>query len=238
MGKTRILLLFFAVLFALPVCSAPARADDAELLKQLPGTWTLSAAPDEPAESEGQEAVLALLTLAQDGALSLRCSGSGTDQPCTYEGTWSFELVPEDMDRLTLVFTSTDHPAHADSPYRVECVYAVYTESWEENDTRHTYLLLEDPVSSGLSPFEEALGDDGAWPLGLYREQGPNARIVNCKEYVSLREKRAKSAARLAKVPLGALVLAFPETEENGFILCSYHDEYGYILSEYLQFVK
>ena len=29
-------------------------------------------------------------------------------------------------------------------------------------------------------------------------------------------------------------MLAYPEEEQNGFILCVYHSEYGYILSDYL----
>ena len=56
-----------------------------------------------------------------------------------------------------------------------------------------------------------------------------------CKDYVSLRSKASKSSTRLAKVPLGASVLAYPDEEQNGFILCVYQDEYGYILAEYLE---
>ena len=64
-------------------------------------------------------------------------------------------------------------------------------------------------------------------------------RVVNCKNFVSLRAKPAASSARLAKVPLGALVLALPGAEEqNGFVWCTYRDEYGYILAEYLQPVE
>ena len=88
---------------------------------------------------------------------------------------------------------------------------------------------------SGVSPFTEVYGEDCAGGLALHREQGPNMRVVKCKEFVSLREARSTSAKRLAKVPLGALVLAFPEYgEENGFIYCVYHDEEGFILAEYL----
>jgi hypothetical protein len=138
---------------------------------------------------------------------------------------------------MTLLFTSTDNPSRAGSDYRVECAYEAYTESWVENDTRITCLILNPPIRcSGVSPFEEVYGEDGA---ALVREQGPNMRVVKCKEFVSLREERSTSARRLAKVPLGALVLAFPEYgEENGFIYCVYHDEEGYILAEYLQPVE
>ena len=59
-------------------------------------------------------------------------------------------------------------------------------------------------------------------------------QVVNCSDYVSLRKAADKSSARIERVPLGALVLAYPEEEQNGFILCVYHSEYGYILADYL----
>ena len=87
-----------------------------------------------------------------------------------------------------------------------------------------------------MTPFEEMYGYDGA---ALYSRKEPNMRVVKCSSYVSLRTKRSKSSARLLKVPLGALVLAFPESgEENGFLLCLYHNEYGFILKEYLEPVE
>ena len=64
-------------------------------------------------------------------------------------------------------------------------------------------------------------------------------KVVNCSSYVSLRAKRSKSAKRLAKIPLGAKVIAFPEAgEEKGFLWCLYQGTYGYILKEYLQPVE
>ena len=65
----------------------------------------------------------------------------------------------------------------------------------------------------------------------------PNMRIVNCKEYVSLREKPSKSAKRLAKVPLGAEVTAWLDggnEGEDSFVYCEYGGKEGYILEEYL----
>ena len=151
--------------------------------------------------------------------------------PC--EGVWTYEPVPGYSGKLTLLFTSTDDPAKAGAGYGVECVYGFYTESWVEDDTQHTYLLTEPVSCSGVSPFEEAFGYDGA---ALHREQGPNMRVVNCREFVSLREERSTKSARLAKVPLGALVLAYPEYgDEKGFIACVYQDEYGYIQAKYLE---
>ena len=121
---------------------------------------------------------------------------------------------------------------------KAENAYNAYMESWVENDTEHAYLILE-KEDGAPSPFTEVFGEEAQWSVALHRERGPNMRVVYCKEFVSLREERSASSRRLAKVPLGAAVLAFPEAgKENGFILCVYHDEYGYILSEYLEKIE
>ncbi len=196
---------------------------DAEFLRELPGQW-----------AEEYEGAGTVLTLEENGNMSLYCYGVDGGFAYTYEGTWSYAPVPNRSSELTLLFTSTGNPLYEGREYRVECAYAAYTESWVENDTLITYLILNPQVSSsGVSPFEEVCGEEGP---ALHREKGPNMRVVKCKEFVSLREARSTSAKRLAKVPLGALVLAFPEYgEENGFIYCVYHDEDGFILAEYLQ---
>ena len=76
-----------------------------------------------------------------------------------------------------------------------------------------------------------------AFPAGGTAEEifDGDMRVVNCSSYVSLREKRSTASARIAKVPLGAEVLAYPEEEQNGFVLCVYGEQYGYILKEYLE---
>ena len=219
-AKTARIVLFLFVLFL----AAQAFANDAELLRDLPGEWA--------DEYEGTGAVL---TFDQDGTMSFYGYGAGKDGPFAFTcaGTWSFELVPDAMDRLTLVFTSSDAPSRA-AP--AECVYDVYAESWVEDDILNTWLIFEPVSCSGVSPFDILYGDNSA---ALHREQGPNMRVVNCSEYVSLRESPSASSDRLAKVPLGALVLTFPEAgEENSFTWCVYHDEYGFILSEYLEPVE
>jgi hypothetical protein len=178
--------------------------------------------------------------------MSLRCYTPEGEYAYLCEGSWSLELTTEPSeeyyynDVLTLHFTSTDNPAHAGSEYDVECVYYVYAESWVEDVTRCTVLIPQGTNHSGVSPFQELVGEDEDEDLGLLeKKEGPNMKVVNCKSFVSLREERSTSSARLAKVPLGALVFAFPETpEENGFLWCVYQGEYGYILSEYLQTVR
>ncbi len=237
MGRARVAVFLFVVFLAAQICITGASADDADLLNILPGPWIFTAYTEEQTEGdETPEADLAFLTLEENGKMSLLCKDKDGGSIGSLEGTWSFELVSGGMDRLTLLFTSTDQPSAAGSEYRMVCVYDIYAESWVEEDIQYTYLILEQNSGSSASLFAEVYGKDGESPIALHREQGPNMKIVNCKDYVSLRENRSKSSARLAKVPLGASVLAFPEAgEENGFILCVYHDEYGYILAEYLQ---
>ena len=196
---------------------------DMVFLKELPGEWT--------EEFEGSEAVL---TLEENSDMSLYCYNGESGDAYTFSGTWSYEPVPDYGGNLTLTFTSTDDPMRAESGYSVECSYAAYTESWVENDTFFRYLILNPPLSSsGVSPFEEFFGEDG---IALHQETGPNMQVVKCDSFVSLRESRSTSSKRLLKVPLGALVLAFPEYgDENGFIYCVYQGEEGFILKEYLQ---
>ena len=68
-------------------------------------------------------------------------------------------------------------------------------------------------------------------------EAADTMRVVRCKEWVSLRERPDTRADRLVKVPLGALVTGCGE-EENGFIPCTYGEQSGYILAEYLEAVS
>ena len=199
---------------------------DAEFLRELPGTWS--------EDVEGWEQVL---TLGETGEMSLRFGAADGSFACSYAGSWSYRSVAGQTGRLTLRFTSTDHPSRAGGECDVECEYDAYTESWVENDTLITFLILNPMISStGVSPFEEVCGDENA---ALHRDRGPNMKVVNCREFVSLREERSTSARRVVKVPLGALVLAFPEYgDQNGFIYCVYQGEEGYILAEYLQPVR
>ena len=221
---------FVMILLAL-VMTVPAFADDEELAELIPGTWT--AADEVPAEGGEPVEVTETVEFLEDGTLNARFESGDGSFAYTYTGTWTFELVAGGMDRLTLYFSSTDNPAYAGTGYGVECAYNVYSEAWPEDNTYITYLIIEDTGEDDgtISPFENAYGYDGT---ALRREQGPNMQVVNCDEYVSLRKAADKSSARIEKVPLGALVLAYPEEEQNGFILCIYHSEYGYILADYL----
>lgn len=86
-----------------------------------------------------------------------------------------------------------------------------------------------------FSDDEESTAPEDTAPLpdAIYY---PEMYIVNCNEWVSLREHRDTSSRRLAKVPLGAVVR---NCYESGlFTLCEYRGTYGFILSEYLSIEK
>ena len=59
--------------------------------------------------------------------------------------------------------------------------------------------------------------------------------VINCQEWVSLRDVPGTGGKRLAKVPLYAVVTdAEWEPICGDFIYCRYEGQYGYILSQYL----
>ena len=230
--KTIAVLLALALFLAAPALFPPAAfAADDTLEKLLPGQWSETYENQEE-EDAAEKSITSTMVFEADGKMGFAYIINEGETVCIYEGTWEFEFVPDVSDRLHLHFTSTDNPKYAGVDYDVECVYDIYTESWVQNDTEFIYLLFMDASKSAVTPFEEAGSLSG---MALHREKGPNMMIANCKDFVSLRAKQSKTSTRLAKVPLGAQVLAFPEYgEENGFVFCYYQDQAGYILSEYL----
>lgn len=54
-------------------------------------------------------------------------------------------------------------------------------------------------------------------------------QVVNCKEWVSLREEPSTSSDWIVRVPLGDVVDAL--NYEGDFMFCTYHGESGYILA-------
>lgn len=226
-GNPRPALLLVLLCLAMLTAGA-ASADDPQTLALLPGLWSTT----DPVEGEDGVTREVTLDLAfhENGRLDLRCD-SGDGGARTVEATWAFDAVADGVDRLTCVFPQSDGQ---DGP--VTSVYGVYTESWVAEDTAVTALILEPVESDGVSPLAALYDWDG---VSVYRRQGPNMQVVNCQSFVSLRERPDTGARRLAKVPLGEKVLAWPQTgAEKGFILCCWHDTWGYILAEYLSPVQ
>lgn len=62
---------------------------------------------------------------------------------------------------------------------------------------------------------------------------GDRLKVVDCNEYITLREEPYTSAASLAHIPLGAAVDEI-QWAENGFLCVSYRGKTGYALSKYL----
>lgn len=61
--------------------------------------------------------------------------------------------------------------------------------------------------------------------------------VVNCDEWISLRETPSTSASRIASIPLGEPV-SFIESASNGFYKISYNGLTGYALASYLSSSK
>ena len=57
--------------------------------------------------------------------------------------------------------------------------------------------------------------------------------VVNCKQWVSLRETPSTKATRLKEVALGETVIGYKY--DDTWTACYYDDAFGYILSEYLK---
>lgn len=76
-----------------------------------------------------------------------------------------------------------------------------------------------------------------AMPASAENEFYGNMEIVNCSEWVSLREKPRTNAARIIKVPLGALVTQCQQYG-NGWVYAEYDGEQGYIQDKYVQVLE
>ena len=70
-------------------------------------------------------------------------------------------------------------------------------------------------------------------PMAGTTVNGISMAVVNCTDWVSLREKASASSARLARVPLGTTVTECIQVSD-AFIYCHYRGLYGYIQAQYL----
>ncbi len=82
-----------------------------------------------------------------------------------------------------------------------------------------TICLLVCILMSGVSALAAANGD--------------LMRVVNCNEWVSLRQMPSTKAARMDKVPKNALVVYLGEAQ-SGFAYVQYDGQGGYVLKRYL----
>ena len=71
----------------------------------------------------------------------------------------------------------------------------------------------------------------------LAAEVGSRLKVVNCDEYITLREEPSTSASALARMPLGAAVDMLGRAKD-GFWHVSYEGQSGYALSKYLREVE
>lgn len=95
------------------------------------------------------------------------------------------------------------------------------------------YLADEPYGGTPVSPYYYSDQPAGANSYYVPGEPMGSMRVVNCDEWVSLREYASTNAPRIAKVPLGAVVEA---TWYNySFAECEYHGATGYILLKYLR---
>ena len=66
---------------------------------------------------------------------------------------------------------------------------------------------------------------------------GDTVRVVNCNEYITLRETPSTKAAELDRLPLHAEAQVIAPAE-NGFTLVEYQNRAGYVLTKYLEKVE
>lgn len=72
-----------------------------------------------------------------------------------------------------------------------------------------------------------------AMPVMAESDYIGNMEVVNCKEWVSLREEPSTRSPRLTKVSLGAIVSSCRRVDDE-WVHCQYDGHAGYILAEYL----
>ena len=70
-------------------------------------------------------------------------------------------------------------------------------------------------------------------PIAGSSINGISMNVVNCDDWVSLREKASSSSSRLAKVPAGTQVDDCVQVSDS-FVYCCYRGVYGYIQTQYL----
>lgn len=109
--------------------------------------------------------------------------------------------------------------------YYRESGYGIAYENGEYGYVDASYIDWGSEGSYGGYPDERASG----WRLDYLGDY----YVVNCSEWVSLREHADSASQRLLRVPLGARVTDVYDTIFD-FYLCDYNGETGFIMKKYL----
>ena len=114
----------------------------------------------------------------------------------------------------------------------------------KENKTRHNRVGMDDSAVKVRSKAGNSGEDDDVHRMDLEEfyaaaecvieecEYLGEAKVINCNEWVSLRDTADASSLRLAKVPKGEVVDAFYYSDV--WTICFYDDNVGFIRNEYL----
>lgn len=62
--------------------------------------------------------------------------------------------------------------------------------------------------------------------------------VVNCREWISLRQYPSTEAPRLAAIPLGEWVWINRGYYHDGFLSAEYNGMRGYVLDAYIKYIK
>lgn len=96
------------------------------------------------------------------------------------------------------------------------------------------YSYYPDFETWGLTAVGSHVNEDGTWTWQTYFETGDGISlwVLNCNDFVSLRKEASSSSERLIRVTRGAEVWSLGYI--NGWVLCEYNGECGWIMSDYL----
>ena len=62
--------------------------------------------------------------------------------------------------------------------------------------------------------------------------------VVNCREWISLRQYRSTAAPRVTTIPLGEWVWIYNGSYRDGFLEAEYNGMHGYVLDAYIKYIK
>ena len=95
-------------------------------------------------------------------------------------------------------------------------------------------------AQSNISPETLRVGEFTMQPVyskpwTIPRAQVCTAVVVNCREWITLRDEPSVYGADLAHMPLGAQILVYDGLLQNGFYAVKYNGINGFALAEYIR---